>query len=1000
MRKEEELTLKEIRMQNKTKNRIKNRQRQKEEITKADKETPTIKKNQRKKDPSVPKVTISKAPDTVSKKSSPKKTAKKKDNNQKKKNSPDNKKQNLTEKNKETVNAKKDQFESGKEKTVEKVIEVKTTPKKESVIKVYKDKALLKIEELKKKREYKKIQEGRKKDEPEDQKRPKGSKKVFAATVVVMSIVGIMALCGIVALVIAFKMLQGMPDLDLADLKAPESSVIYDANVEVVAELGEYKRENIAYEDMPNSLVDAFLAIEDSRFFEHNGFDIPRFTKAFLENIKTMSFSQGGSTFDMQLIKNTYFQVDDGENSTIAEKKISRKLQEIVLAMEADSKMDKRDIFASYLNRINFGNNIRGVQKASQYYFGKDVSELDLSESAFLAGIINSPNSCNPYNNLIKYDEDNIYVSASIDYLKNGTERRNEVLDMMVYHGYITETECEMAKAIKLEDQLVGESSVWDDTIPYYQSYIDAVIEEASELTGLDPTTNSMEIYTNMDPYMQQLVYDIQNTDKYIDWYRDEFQNAIVSMNNQTGAIVAIGGGRNQSGSLNWNRATMSKIQPGSTIKPVFEYLLAFEELGWATSHTLTDRPIYLYGSDHLIANASGTYDGDMLMTEAVARSLNTPAIQTLEAVIEAKGEQFCIDYLKSIGFEFAEDTFDLQYALGGNTLQVSPVELAGAHAILFNGGHYIEPHTISRIVLADGTEYVADTKGEQVVSEDAAYLAAQLEYEVVYGGFYNYTQILKDDYPVFAKTGTTDWGDSGVEYGIPIGSAKDSWLVCSTDQYTNVIWIGFDRADVGTYITASDDNVNIKGQIGNILLDSEVEHFDYEPGYLKRPDGVVSITHVRGVYPYVEPTVGTPVTGLIKKEFYHLGSASDIQYETRVGSLTDINATKIDDTTLQVDFNVLSDSSGDGMQDLTATSLSGKVTHAYGRLYFPRIRYVIPDGAVYYAEVLIDGTPVANSSSSSTSMTISVPQGLSTGQIEVCGSYNLSQDRFCKVIQ
>ena len=851
-----------------------------------------------------------------------------------------------------------------------------------------------------KKARYDKIQEGRLQDERPSNERPKASKGVFIASIITSSIVGIGIIGVIACAIIGFNLLEGMPELVLTDLVAEESSVIYDANDEVVAELGEYKRENVGYEEMPNVLVDAFLAIEDSRFFDHFGFDIPRFTKAALENLRSGSFDQGGSTFTRQLIKNTYFQVDAGEDSTIAQRSVQRKAQEIILAIEADAKLDKRDIFASYLNRINFGNNIRGIQKAAQYYFGKDVSELDLSESAFLAGIINSPNSCNPYNELIKYDETNIYVSADIMYLENGTQRRNEVLNMMVYHGYITQEECDLAKAVKLEDQLVGESNVWNDEIPYYQSYIDAVIDEVKEVTGLDPTTNSMKIYTNMDPYMQQLVYDIQNTNEQVNWYRDDLQSAIISMNNQTGAVVAVGGGRNQTGALNWNRATMSKIQPGSTIKPIFEYLLAFEKLGWATTHTITDRPIYLYGSDHLIANASGTYDGDMLMTEAVARSLNTPAIQTLQAVIDQEGEEFCVDFLNSIGFEVDASSFDLQYAIGGNTLQVSPEQLAGAHAILFNGGRYIRPHTIRYVTMADGTTYTADTEGERVVSEAAAYLSAQLEYEVVYGDWYNYTQILKDSYPVYAKTGTTDWGDSGESYGIPVGAAKDSWLVCSTNEYTNAIWIGFDRAQEGAYTTSRDDNINLKGQIGNILLDAGIEHFGYEAKAIERPSDVVEITHVRGLYPYVEPTVGTPVTGLIKKEYAELVPESEIEYEYREATLAGISVEPDGYGDIDVNFNMLGDA-GVGMQDLTATSLSGKVTQAYGRLYFPRIRYRTPDDVGFEARLIVDGSVIDSSSTSSTQTTLnySMSDILNANEVEVCASMNGSNNEFCEVV-
>ena len=248
-------------------------------------------------------------------------------------------------------------------------------------------------------------------------KRPKAKTitKVFATITCIIAVIGILG--GIGAIIFANKLLEGKPEFDRAKLDSQESSVIYDMNGNEIVELGLYLRENIEYDDMPNSLVDAFLSIEDSRYFEHFGFDIPRFTKAILENIKSGGFGQGGSTMTMQLVKNSYFQVDaDGESTMAAHKGMSgvqRKMQEIVLAIEANKEVSKKDILALYINKINYGNNIRGVQKAAQYYFGKDASELGLVESAFLAGIINAPNNYNPYNELYKHDESYIYLNSN-----------------------------------------------------------------------------------------------------------------------------------------------------------------------------------------------------------------------------------------------------------------------------------------------------------------------------------------------------------------------------------------------------------------------------------------------------------------------------------------------------------------------------------------------------------------------------------------------------------
>ena len=284
--------------------------------------------------------------------------------------------------------------------------------------------------------EEKKIEEPK---EDNSSKRPKAKTitKVFATITCIIAVIGILG--GIGAIIFANKLLEGKPEFDRAKLDSQESSVIYDMNGDEIVELGLYLRENIEYDDMPNSLVDAFLSIEDSRYFEHFGFDIPRFTKAILENIKSGGFGQGGSTMTMQLVKNSYFQVDaDGESTMAAHKGMSgvqRKMQEIVLAIEANKEVSKKDILALYINKINYGNNIRGVQKAAQYYFGKDASELGLVESAFLAGIINAPNNYNPYNELYKHDESYIYLNSNITYLENAQKRTAEVLDLMAYHG-------------------------------------------------------------------------------------------------------------------------------------------------------------------------------------------------------------------------------------------------------------------------------------------------------------------------------------------------------------------------------------------------------------------------------------------------------------------------------------------------------------------------------------------------------------------------------------
>jgi len=802
---------------------------------------------------------------------------------------------------------------------------------------------------------------------------------------------------GVFALKTASSMLEGIPELSLEALDSEESSVIYDNEGNKIIELGEYLRENVEYDQLPNDLIDAFLAIEDSRYFTHFGFDIPRFTAAALVNLRSGSFDQGGSTITMQLIKNSYFQIDAGSDSTMAEREglsgVTRKAQEIVLAIQADHTYSKEELLALFLNKVNFGNNIRGVEKASQYYFGKSVSELSLPESAFLAGIINSPNLYNPYNDIEKYSG-NIYLNEEWEYLESAMERRDEVLDLMLQHGYITEDECALAKTVKLEDLLAGQSEKFDETSEYYQAYVDAVIDEVFEKTGKDPYYTHMEIYSNMDAHMQKYVYDLQNenVDAYHVYYtNDKMQSALVVLDNQTGALIALGGGRNTDESQSnqsrlFNRAVDSRIQPGSTIKPIFEYALAFEYLGWATSHTICDQPVYLYNGHNLISNAGNQgYTGDMLITEAVARSLNTPAVQTLMALVDEVGTEVLCDYLTAIGFEVTPDEFDLQFAIGGNTMRFSPADLAAAHGMLMNKGYYIEPHTIKYIEFNDGTTYVSDTEGTQLLSEGAAYLTAYLErYNVASSSWINLMEVFRQcSYPVYAKTGTTDWGDSGLSYGVPKGSPRDLWQVAQTSNYTVSVWLGFDKLDTGTYFQNWENNYNQKGYMAKAMLDELMNYYQYEATEIEQPEDVVSITHIKGVYPYCYPTSGTSVTGLIKSEYATLVDISTVPRTTKVGTLTGVGVSWNEDGSATLTWYGFSGGGSSGTKDISATNAFGETTRATGRSYYNLYNYINP--SYFYADIYRNGEHIGSVESTYPSTQIWV-EGSEGDTYQACG--------------
>ena len=697
--------------------------------------------------------------------------------------------------------------------------------------------------------------------------RKRKRRKIF--TVILVIILAGYVVVGYEGIQFARDKMKGMPTLNVSDLLSQESSKIYDSDDHLITEIGTYYRENITYDQCPEALVDAFLSIEDSRFFQHNGFDIPRFAAAA---VKTLSGGdiQGGSTFTMQLIKNTYFSIDAGDNSVERQATIEYKVQQIMLSMQLETQLNKKQIFELYMNKLNFGDRIRGVQKAAEYYFNKTADQMNLSECALLAGIVNLPNRYNPYH-----------------YLDYATTRRNEVLDMMVQHGYISENECKLAKSIKVEDQLIGTQNLNVESSQYIQ-YVDVVIDEAQAMTGKDPVIYGMDIHTALQPAVQSQIEAIENGSAGIPWTDNLMQTAIVSMNNKNGEIVGIGGGRNYEGGARLlNRATSQYKQPGSSVKPVISYALAYEYLGYSLDEILVDKPITFPGESRVLNNAAGDgYAGDVTIKDALARSLNIPAIRTLEKVTAKIGGDAVVDYLHSIGFAKAsKDSYHLSYAIGGNQFETTVEELAGAHSAMLNLGVYNQPHTIRKIETSDGEIYYPENQKRRVLSSGSAWCVDQLMQNNVDAQIGNFMAPLKRGYPVYAKSGTSDWGDDGLQYGIPSGAMKDKWMVASSSNFTNAVWVGYDKAvaGAGTYFPTWKSNLNIPGKIQISLLNSEESVAGADLSGVQRPSDVVDVTYVKGSWPHVssggemitsqESEAGLKNQPTVGAEYYNNGS-------------------------------------------------------------------------------------------------------------------------------
>lgn len=795
-------------------------------------------------------------------------------------------------------------------------------------------------------------------------------RKIFIGIFAV--ILALYAVVGVVGINYTKKLLADTPELDMDKLVGQNSTRIYDAEGNLLTEIGAYYRQNITYDQCPESLVDAFLSIEDSRFFSHNGFDVPRFTSSVINTVLHHN-TQGGSTFTMQLVKNSFFTTDDLSGGTEREATIKYKVQQIYLSMKLEEQMSKKEIFENYVNRLNFGGQIRGVEKAAEYYFDKSVTELNLSESALLAGIVNLPNKYNPY-----------------VYLDYATTRRNEVLQQMLNHGYINEQEYALASSIKVEDQLAGEDHMPSKNTKYSQ-YLDVVIQEAAELTGEDPSLTGMDIYTAMEPSVQDTIESIENEETDIIYPDDLMQTSIISMNNKNGEVIGIGGGRNYTGgSLLLNRATQTFKQPGSSVKPVLEYALAMEYLGYSLDEILTDRPITFPAESRVLENSSGTYEGDVTITYALQHSLNIPAILTLQNVVTKIGSNAVVDYMHSLGFsKVSYDDFHLSYAIGGNSFTTTVEELAGAHAAMANLGVYNKPHTIRSITLTNGKTYEPEGLNNRVISSGSAYLIDELMHRNTDGTVLNYMHIFKNSaYPVYAKTGTSDWGDSGVEYGIPVGVMKDKWMVTSTSNYTNAVWLGYDKAVAGgnCYFTFAKSNLNITGRTNQALMNMEADLPGADVSGIKKPDDVKDVTYISGTYPHVADdgnlSSKTITSQVSETGLSNMPTVSQSSYTGDKPVLTNFDASISNGITY---INWYTQNTCSGSRNISLLDQYNKI-YKYGACKVTYASAYASTNYKYYADIYVNDK-LYTTINSKTNTYAGIPGNL-RGDIKVCGYF------------
>ena len=572
-----------------------------------------------------------------------------------------------------------------------------------------------------------------------------------------------------------------------------ETSIIYDANGNIMSKLkGEKDVYYIKYSDIPQVAVDAITSIEDKNFFKHKGYDLKAIIRAGLAYIKNKGvITQGGSTITQQLARNIFLSFEESWQ---------RKAREIFIAIELEKKYTKKEIMEFYLNNIYFANGYYGIQSASLGYFGKGVNSLSLSQITFLLSIPNSPTRYNPYENI------------------EGTlARRDRILDQMVLDGKITEAQASKAKSeeIKLKAPKVEKSSyaltfaldravkalMKSEGFNFRYSFNSdeerkAYNENYSEVYSSCQTrlySGGYRIYTSIDPEKQKLLQDTVDNGLSVSSEKSKagiysLQGAAVTIDNSSGRVVAIVGGRSQKlkGST-LNRAFQSFRQPGSTIKPLIVYTPAFEQ-GYTPERMVKDEKI-----EGGPVNADGVFSGDMTILDALAKSKNTVAWKLFTEISPAIG----IGKLLDMGFSAIADTdYYPSAALGGFTKGVNAVEMASAYAAIENGGEFREPTCIMKMTDSSGNDIVADgfyQKGtsKYIYDENACKMMITCMEAVMTKGTGVGGKLAT--MPCAGKTGTTN-------------DSKDLWFVGFTKYYTTSVWVGYDipRSLAGLAYTAT----------------------------------------------------------------------------------------------------------------------------------------------------------------------------------------------------
>lgn len=562
------------------------------------------------------------------------------------------------------------------------------------------------------------------------------------------------------------------PTLSEKDLIATTSSKIYDNQNNLIADLGAEKRINVKTNEIPTDLVNAIVAIEDHRFFNHRGVDFIRIGGAFFSNLR--GGRQGGSTLTQQLIKLTYFSTSSSDQT------LSRKIQEAWLATQLEQKATKQEILTYYINKVYMSNGNYGMQTAARSYYAKDLKDLSLPQVALLAGMPQAPNQYDPYTN----------PEAAL-------QRRNLVLKEMLDMKSITNEQYESAVNTPVTDGL--QSLTGSSNYPaYMDNYLKEVIQQVEEETGYNVLTTGMDVYTNVDTAAQKRLWDIYNSDEYVNYPDNELQVASTIIDVTNGKVIAQLGSRHQSSNVSFgtNQAVETNRDWGSTMKPISDYAPAIEHEEYSsTGITIPDTPYNFPGTNTQIYNWDRQYYGNISMVYALQQSRNVTAVRALEKVGLKKAQKF----LSNMGIEYPKMVY--ANAISSNTSDssskygASSEKMAAAYATFANGGTYYKPQYVNRVVFSDGTTKNFETSGTRVMKEATAYMMTDMLKSVITAGL-GYNANISGLYHA-GKTGTSNYADNELkkltkDYNYSSIVTPDESFVGYTTQYSMAVWTGY----------------------------------------------------------------------------------------------------------------------------------------------------------------------------------------------------------------